>query len=324
MPVLSAPVDHAAIRERAIGVLVRQFGTFRAATTTLENVAVDHCDGMVPQAKLEYAVAAAWSAWAPLDSYQFGPIEQTGAALSVDFWPDKKDFVGRGLDALLALPEAEQARVDGVATVSAAAQGLPALERLLATDLPVCPAAIGISAHLQATADAIYQGWFAADGWAQLMRTAGPENPVYLSDGEVSRTFFTAVDFGLERVADTRIGRPLGSYERSYPRRAEGWRLGLSASIAAAQIEALADLVDEAFGPALAPETAAHFRSVAQAAHDRLTAIEPPLHEAVADGMGHLRVEAVQTRVQQLRQILAEDIGPELGLETGFSAADGD
>ncbi|SFD09422.1 imelysin family protein [Tropicimonas isoalkanivorans] len=324
LPAPAAEVDHAQIRDGALEVLVRQVGAFRSATASLNNVAEDVCAERAAPETLALAVGDAWRAWAPLDSYQFGPVEQAGAALSINFWPDKKDFVGRGLDALQALPEDVQARADGVASVSAAAQGLPALERLLTSDRPVCPAALGIAAHVQAVADALYEGWFSSDGWAQLMRTAGPANPVYLSDEEVTRTFFTAADFGLERVAEYRLGRPLGDYDRAFPRRAEAWRLGLSASIADAQLEGVAELVEGAFAPAAPEETVDRYFTVSKAARERLAAIKPPLHEAVDDQMGHLRVEAVQTRVQELRTILADDMGPVLGVETGFSAADGD
>ena len=319
-----AEVDHAAIRDRSLAVLESHFAAFRDATAALADAAVAHCDNGADRAVLENGLRQTWRAWAPLDSYQFGPVEQLGVALTVDFWPDKKDFVGRGLGALLASPPEALREPATVAGASAAAQGLPALERLLYSDLPPCPAAIGIAGNLDTVAETLYDAWFAADGWAALMQAAGPENPVYLDDTEVSRTLFTAADFGLTRVADYRLGHPLGTFERSFPRKAEAWRSGLTAEIIDAQLAGVAELIEAGFGPALPKEEAQRFARLAALTRERLAAVGAPVDVAVADQMGHLRLESVQTRVNQLRLILSESFAPLLGVEVGFSAADGD
>ncbi|MFV0360765.1 imelysin family protein [Tropicimonas sp.] len=320
----SVSTDHDAIRTRALTVLETQFGAFRDAAATLEDTARGYCAGTGGQSALETAFRDAWHAWAPLDSYQFGPVEQLGAALSVNFWPDKKNIVGRALDALSQQPAEAQADPATIAAGSAAAQGLPALERLLHTDATPCPAIIGISAHLDGMAGDLYAAWFAPDGWAALMRAAGPDNPIYLSEEEVTRTLFTAADFALTRVADYRLGRPLGTYERSYPRRAEAWRSGLSAEIAAAQLRGITELFDTAFGPALKPDLRTRFDMTAARAEARLETLDQPLAEEVSTPSSRIRVEAAQTLVRELQQLLNGEIGPELGVETGFSAADGD
>ena len=102
------------------------------------------------------------------------------------------------------------------------------LELLLTTDAPECPAAVGISGNLARVAGALYAEWFGPDGWSGVMTTAGPDNPVYRTPAEVTRTLYTALDFGLERVEAVRLGRPLGSFEQSFPTRAEAWRSGLT------------------------------------------------------------------------------------------------
>jgi predicted lipoprotein len=154
-------------------------------------------------------------------------------------WPDKTDFVGRGLHGLLALPPDAQRDPETVAATSAAAQGLPALERLLCTDLEPFPAIVGISGFLSGVAQDLHRALFAPNGWADIERTAGPENPVYLPTGEFTATLYTAVDPGLTRIAEARLGRPLGTDARSYPWRTEAWRSGLSDEIVAAQLAQL-------------------------------------------------------------------------------------
>lgn len=317
-------VDHGALRERALSVLERQFGAFREAAAALSAASQSYCAGETPRADVEAAFRDAWLAWAPLDSYQFGPIEQSGAALTINFWPDKKNFVGRALRELLSQPEQAQRDPAAVAAGSAAAQGLPAIEMLLYTDAPECPAVIGVSGNLSALAQGLYDGWFDATGWAGIARQAGPDNPVYLSSEEFTKTVYTALDFGLTRVAETRLGRPLGTYERSFPTRAEAWRSGLTNQIVGAQLSGIAEMVRDGFAGAVPADEIDELLEVMDQTQARLAAIGVPLAEAVEDPMTRIRVEGLQTQVHYLQLQLAQDIGPALGVETGFSAADGD
>lgn len=317
-------VDHDALRRRALVVLDRQFSAFVAASETLAQATEAHCDHDAPQDEVTEALKDTWLAWAPLDSYQFGPIEMTGAALSVNFWPDKKNFVGRALRDLLAQTDQAQRDPAVVAAGSAAAQGLPAIELLITTGAPACPAIIGISGALRETAADLYAGWFDTNGWADLARAAGPDNPVYLSAGEFTKTLYTALDFGLIRIAEQRLGRPLGTYRRSYPTRAEAWRSGLTAEIIDAQLAGIAEMVRDGFaGDVREPDRKWMLRVIGQA-RDRIDRIGMPIPEAVEDPHSRVRVEALQSKVRHLRDVLAEDIGPGLGVDTGFSPADGD
>lgn len=321
---LSAQVDHGALRDRVLAVLEGQYSAFREATGVLAEVAVRHCDEGAPVAEAQAALRGAWLAWAALDSYQFGPAELQGAVLSVNFWPDKKNFVGRAVRGLGGLSPEDQRNPAVIAEGSAAAQGLPAIERLLYGDAPACPALVGISAHLADVAGALEQGWFGPDGWAALVRGAGPENPVYLSPDEFTKAMFTALDFGLFRVAEQRLGRPLGTFERSFPKRAEAWRSGLTGEIAAAQVLGVFAMLRDGFADAVPDEDLAPVLRRIPVLAEQVMRLEPPIPEAVADPYLRIRVEAIQTRVREARTALADRIGPALGIEPGFSPADGD
>lgn len=317
-------VDHDALRRRSLAVLERQFGTFRDAAGRLAEVSAAHCAGTADAAQAKAALRDAWLAWAPLDSYQFGPVEQLGAALTVNFWPDKKDFVGRGLTALEALPPDELADPATIAQGSAATQGLPAIERLLYGDRTACPAIVGISLYMDDLSGALYDGWFAQDGWADLANAAGPDNPVYLAPEEFTKTLYTAVDFGLTRVAESRLGRPLGTFDRPVPRQAEAWRSGLTNEIILAQLHGLAELVRSGFAGDVRETDRGWILQVFEQSEGRLAAIDQPIAEAVQDPESRIRVEALQTRIRYLQLEIAKTLGPNLGVETGFSAADGD
>ncbi|MCI4661825.1 MAG: imelysin family protein [Neomegalonema sp.] len=319
--------DHDAIRRRVLDVLAQQFGTFRDRTASMAQEIDAWCAASgaapAPQAVSE-AYRAAYLAWAPLDSYQFGPIEARGAALTVNFWPDKKGFVKRGLAMLHGLPAETRADPAEIAHLSAAIQGFPAIERLLLESTPDCPSLTGISGNLTRIAAELYDDWFAPEGWADLARSAGPDNPVYLSAEEFTKQIYTALDFGLIRIAEARLSRPLGEPTRSYPRRAEAWRSELSLALIDAQLTGIGQMIEFGLaGDIIEPSRNWVLRVVDQA-HERIGRIGMPLHEAVKAPQTRIRAEAVQTKIRYLQLQLAQDIGPGLGVDTGFSAADGD
>ncbi len=320
---LVAP-DHAALREDSLVVLESQFDAFRVAASELAAASQAYCDdGLAQDAYLE-SFRRTWLAWAPLDAYQFGPIEQQGAALTVAFWPDKKDFVGRGLKLLLQQPPETLRDAAAIAEHSAAVQGLPAIERLLLSDLETCPAVIGISAHLERTANSLHDAWFLPGGYSDLVRSAGPENPVFLSDAEFTKILYTAIDFELTRISETRLGRPLGSFDKPRPRQAEAWRSGLSLDIIDAQLAGIDLLLNEGFGNHLFSPNKSWVRGVIEDTRERVDRMGLPLDVAVSEPATRVRAEALQTKVRHLQLQFAQDVGPELGVETGFSAADGD
>lgn len=317
-------IDHDAIRRRLLEVFDRQFGAFSTETQKLTDAAQAYCAGETDVQAFKDQFRATWLAWAPLDSYQFGPIENQGAALTVNFWPDKKNFVGRALRDLLKKTPEEQARGATVGGLSVGAQGLPAIEMLVYTDAPECPAIIGISGNLHAIAASLYDGWFGEYGWAELARTAGPENPVYLNDSEFTKVVYTALDFGLTRIADTRLGRPLGTYERPNPTQAEAWRSGLTNDIIDAQLKGIEEVIRDGFAGDITETNRAWIYKVFDQTEGRAESIGALISEAVQDPMARIRVEGLQSKVVYLKGEMAQEIGPNLGVETGFSAADGD
>ena len=56
----------------------------------------------------------------------------------------------------------------------------------------------------------------------------------------------------------------------------------------------------------------------------RLAAVGMPIGEAVKDPVTRFRVETLETRLEALKAEVDAEVGPNLGVETGFSSADGD
>lgn len=324
LPVLCAP-DYEALREAELSILDRQFSAFRDASAALEEAAKAYCAAPDDAAPLIESVKSTWLAWAPLDSYQFGPMEHTGAALTVNFWPDKRGFVNSGVRQILSLPQTEQRSAAGITQVSAAGQGFPALAELLTNDdLPDCPAAEGLAANIAAHGAALHTAWFGPDGWADLVRAAGPENPVYLSDAEFTTAIFTALNFGAERVGDYRIKRPMGEERGGMPHRVDGYRLGLGNAILDAQIAGMGEMIADGFAPALTPEDAQVMAHAIEDARARINRIGMPLANAVTDPKARWRVDSALNGVGVIKMQLALVVGPALEVQSGFSPADGD
>ena len=85
-----------------------------------------------------------------------------------------------------------------------------------------CTLIQAVTLDIAANADAILAEWDST--YANLMREPG--NDIYRSDSEAAQQLFTALLTGLEFTAGTRIGRPIGSFERPRPTRADSprWR----------------------------------------------------------------------------------------------------
>ena len=140
---------------------------------------------------------------------------------------------------------------------------------------------------------------------------------MFLSEAEACAALFTALATGLEFTADGRLGRPLGTFDRPRPNRAEARRSGRSARTALLSLRALRDL---AATLAEAPRTLEALDCAAASAE----ALDDPTLAGVAEPSGRFAVEALQTEVAQARRAAAEEIGAALGVASGFNALDGD
>ena len=61
-----------------------------------------------------------------------------------------------------------------------------------------------------------------------------------------------------------------------------------------------------------------------EAALDKAKGLDDPVFANVAKPLGRFRVEVLQQSIDAIRSILAEEVGPSLGIAAGFNALDGD
>lgn len=277
--------------------------------------ALDSCD---PET-LRPGFHAAYDAWMSVAHLHLGPSEVDGRALAILFWPDPKALGAKAQRSLL-LGDPATLEPEAFAQQSVAARGLAGLERLL---YPAEPAPADPCPLIQATADDLARmAHEIATEWGpygETLLTAGqPGNTTYLSTDEATQALLTQLVTSLEFIADQRLGRPLGTFDKPRPERAEA-----RASNRALRNVTLSLTALRALAVALAPDspkTLAAFDHTLELA----TALDDPGLKGVADPQGWLKVEILQQAVRSTRDTAIAELGPALGVGVGFNSQDGD
>ncbi|MCV6595298.1 MAG: imelysin family protein [Silicimonas sp.] len=275
--------------------------------------------GCGPEIVLAYHTA--FDAWLRVSHLRFGPSETDDRAFSLAFWPDPRGSAPKVLRRLIADRDPIVENGAAFGDVSVAGRGFYALEFLLfdqgfadEAEGYHCALIGAITRDMAGNARAILEGW--TGGYGALM--AVPGNDTYRDGTEAARQLFTALSTGLEFTSGMRLGRPLGTFDRPRPKRAEARRAGRSLRHVMLSLEATRDLaarlsggddaIDRAFVAALA----------------RAEALEDPVFAGVADPQSRFRVEVLQQKVDEIRTLLAQRLGPQLGVSAGFNSLDGD
>lgn len=298
-------------------------GTAAFATATAELATAASADCSAEALRVPWN--ATFDAWLGINHLTFGPIEENGRALAIAFWPDTRGLVQKTVATLVADQDPVVGDAAEFAQVSVAGRGLFALERLLydpnlaqygKEDYP-CALAQAMTTDLARMGAAIDTEW--QQDQSNLLRTAGdPDNGTYLSPDEAAQTLYTALMTGLEFNADQRIGRPMGTFDRPRPNRAEARRSGRSLRNVMLSLAALQEFAN-ALSDAPTPLTDAAFAEAMEAAKR-----PDPIFADVSTVQGRIRVEALQQRVRAIRDAVEQEIGASLGVSAGFNSADGD
>ena len=310
------------------GHILPGFRALSQSTEALAGTAQDHC---APEdAALLQAYGQAFDDWIKVSHLRFGPSEEEGRAFALAYWPDPRSKTPKALGQLMAEADPVAESAERYADVSIAARGFYALEYLLydsefSGDLPApqagyrCQLIQAVTADMAATAAVIWQGW---DGdYAARLRAPG-ENDTYRTEAEAAQQLFTALSGGLEFTSAMRLGRPMGTFDRPRPQRAEARRSGRSLRHVVLSLEAMRELTR--YLAAGAPDVAQGLDAAFAKALAEAEALDDPVFAGVATPQGRLHVEVLQQEVEEIRHSLAEDLGPRLGIAAGFNALDGD
>ncbi|MDD8023133.1 MAG: imelysin family protein [Paracoccaceae bacterium] len=298
------------------------YAAFSTAAQALSAAAQTDCSPTALQAPWN----ATFDAWLGVAHLRLGPIEDKGRALAIAFWPDPKAIGARQTAAMLKAADPALITPAGMAQVSVAARGLFGLERLLygdeATDdsAYACDLRRALAADLATMAQDTEAEW--QGGYADLLLSAGAEgNTRFLTGAEARQALFTQLIAGLELNADQRLGRPLGSFDKPRPERAEARISGRSLRDVALSLQALEGLARAlAQGLGEIPLTEAAFAR----ANDLAAKLDDPVFAGVAAPGSRLKVEILQQAVRAVHDAALSEIGGLLGVDAGFNSADGD
>lgn len=71
-------------------------------------------------------------------------------------------------------------------------------------------------------------------------------------------------------------------------------------------------------------DLSSRLRDQFETALDTLQALDDRTFSSVSDPQSRLKVEIVQTRINTIRDTVAQELGPVLGVAAGFNSLDGD
>ncbi len=299
------------------------FETLAHQTRDLAQTTAENC--ISAPAAMEQAFASSFDAWITASIWRFGPSETDSRAFSLAFWPDNRGKIGKAVRTLLSTENRDVLPPEVFAQHSIAGKGFYALEYLmydadaqnLASAEYRCDLAQAMTTDIAKTAETIHQDW--SSSFVDVMQ---PPSDRYQNDAEVRQELFKTLGTGLQIVDDLRLGRPLGTFDKPRPRRAEAWRSDRSLRHVVLSLEAL-----EPLALALAqdaPDLQAHLTESFEHALRRAAALDDPRFAGVADAGSRFRIEALKQEVVELRALVSGELGPRLGVAAGFNSLDGD
>lgn len=315
-----AVADAPDIKAIVEGHVIAGYDTLVRHAEDLQVTATQHCEPDHPALRTAYH--SAFDAWVGVSHLRFGPSERENRAFALAFWPDPRGSTPKALAALIQDEDPAVFDVEAFSTVSIAARGFYALEFLLFDPRFVsaenrdyhCALVQAVTSDIALNASAILEEW--ERGYGERMFSAG--NDTYRTPTEAAQQLFTSLATGLEFTSQTRLGRPLGTFERPRPNRAEARRSKRSLRHVILALEAMQGL-------AAAISNGNESLDLAfQATLERAQGLDDPVFAGVSKPQGHFKVEVLQQNIETIRDILAQDVGPSLGIAAGFNSLDGD
>lgn len=302
-------------------------GFSELATSSLDLARAAKVDCSATSGGLKAAYADAFDAWIGVSHLRFGPTETENRGFALAFWPDSRSSTPKILTALIGDMDPVVADREAFQSVSIAGRGFYALEYLLYDDRISalgdanyrCALIQAIAVDIAETSLAMDRDW--KDHYAAMMRTPR-EDGVYRTKAEVLQEFYKALDTGLQINADLRLGRPLGTFDKPRPKRAEAHRSARSLRHVQVSLNGLRELAgllavgDEDLSQSLS----AGFES----ALNKVAGLDDPDFSGVVTPSGRFRIEALQQAVQDIRTEVTQSLGPALGVSAGFNSLDGD
>lgn len=292
----------------------------------------------VSAARASFTEAVA--AFSRIEMFRFGPARENHRFERLFFWPDRRGRGRRQVETLIAKEDPGALDVDALRKKSVAVQGLPALELVLfgkgseglgeGTARFRCRYGEAIAGAIDRTAHRVGEGWTDPRGFGAVMRSAGSENPVYRTRGEVVEDFLGAAAEQLRIVWELKLQRVLRDGPKTAkPKSAPFWRSGLALASVVDNIDGVLGLVEEGELGTLLPSSDAGLEErIGTELRGAREALTPMSREALpgllSDPATHRLIARAAHRIGTAATLLGGAFPQALGLATGFNSLDGD
>ena len=335
-----SPQDQQAVTSAAIAkqVILPTYSRWVEADRQLAASALAFCQGSQPLDAARADFLKAQKAWAELQPLLIGPLAEGNKAWSVQFWPDKKNLVGRQVEQLVtAQPQIDAA---ALAKSSVVVQGLSAYEYILFDEKPdvanaeqkakYCPLLIAIGERQKQLAEEILQSWNNTDG--MLAQMSKFPNQRYADSHEaiadLLRVQVTALD-----TLKKKLGTPMGRQSKGVPQpfQADAWRsqsslTALEASLAAAKTvwEGVDNKGLRGLLPAEQKPLADKIDAAYAASLKLFDSSQRSLTEMLQDDAGRQQLNDLYDSLNVVHRLHEGELAKALGIQLGFNANDGD
>jgi len=309
----------------------------------LDTLCKSPSDAALGDARTQFA--ATTLAWAKIQFLSFGPVSEHQRAFRIEYWPDKRNVVGRQIAEVLKKQDEAALRPEHFATTTVGVQGLPALDRLLFEDDVLanvqaaapgaafrCQLFAAIGANLKTIAHELVSGWTGESGFLARIGHASEDEQEATGGRDVAARLLNDLLTATIAIRDMKLLAPLGdSLSKAKPQAAELWRSGQSIAVLNANLQGVRALfgTDHGLGALLAAQsggkkaTDATIAAIDQASN-LLAQITLPLDKAVADPTQRKQVAELTEQMEKVRDALAGPVAKKLNLPIGFNALDGD
>ncbi|PMZ77910.1 imelysin family protein [Pseudomonas sp. FW305-70] len=335
-----SPQDPQAVTSAAIAksVILPTYTRWVEADRQLAVSALAYCEGKETLETARADFLHAQKAWAELQPLLIGPLAEGNRSWQVQFWPDKKNLVGRQVEQLVSAQP--QIDVAALAKSSVVVQGLSAYEYILFDSKPdvanvekkskYCPLLIAIGERQKQLAEEILQTWNNTDG--MLAQMSKFPNQRYADSHEaiadLLRVQVTAID-----TLKKKLGTPMGRQSKGVPQpfQADAWRsqsslTSLEASLAAAKTvwegvdnKGLRGLLPSEQKPLADKIDAAYAASLKLFAGNQRS-----LTDMLNDEAGRQQLNELYDSLNVVHRLHEADLAKALGIQLGFNANDGD
>jgi hypothetical protein len=319
--------------------LLPRYDTLFASAKAQQAAWDDFCKAPSAQGvrELKARFQAVSEGWSAVEFITFGPVMLSLRPDRFNLFPERRNAVGRSVAELLADPTDERLQPQRFFRLSAAAQGLPALERLLYDEgaeaalvagpeaARRCALGQAVALNLATIAGEIRAGWGSPSEGLLAQLIAGKADPVYFPDpNALLSQIVTDLAGAYQRVVDQRLLVVLGkNIDEAKPLLADRRRSGLSKETIVAIVTSAGALA-QALSTGLDAKDQAGLAATLQAAQAAAQGLPEDIGDAATTPEGRKALQAAVAAFKAAQAGIARPLAAGLGVPLGFNALDGD